>query len=99
MVAALQDAGARVVTEATMPVHFAGRLVGEFRADLVVDDAVIVELKAAEMIVPPHRAQLMNSLKASTIERGLLLNFGPRPSFERIVLANARKEPRPLRFG
>lgn len=98
MVLALQDAGARVASEATMPVFFAGRLVGEFRADLIVDDRVVVELKTSERIAPEHRAQLLNYLKASTIEHGLLLNFGPRPEFERLLLTNDRKEPRPLQF-
>lgn len=98
MVVALQEAGARVATEAVLPVHFSGTLVGEFRADLIVDNEVIVELKAAESLAPEHHAQVINYLKASTFERALLLNFGPKPAYERLVLANARKDPVPLRF-
>lgn len=98
MAVALQEAGARVIVEAPLPVHFSGQLVGEFRADLIVDNQVIVELKAAGSLAPEHRAQVINYLKASTFERGLLLNFGPKPAYERILLTNDRKEPRPLRF-
>ncbi len=88
---------AKVTEEALLPVRFYGELVGEYRADLIVDDAVIVEIKTADHLTPAHRAQLLNYLKATTIERGMLLNFGPKPSFERLVFANHRK-PRSL-FG
>ena len=95
---ALIDAGARVSRQVMLPVRFRGRLVGEYKADLIVDDQVIVEVKTAERISEAHRAQLLNYLKATTIEYGMLLNFGPRPAFERLMLTNDRKEPQPLRF-
>ena len=98
MVAALHHAGAKVSSEVHLPVHYMGTIVGEYRADLIVEDHVIVEIKAAERIDPAHRAQLLNYLKATTIEVGLIVNFGPTPSFERLVFTNARKAPRPLRF-
>lgn len=93
MIVALADAGVRVAREVLLPVHFRSRLVGEYRADLIVDDRVIVEVKTAQAITAAHRAQLLNYLKATDIERGLLLNFGPRPEFERLVFANHRKTP------
>jgi GxxExxY protein len=65
--------------------------VGDYYADLVVDNRVIVEIKAGESLAPEHSAQLLNYLKATDIEVGLLLNFGPKPTFERKVFANEHK--------
>jgi GxxExxY protein len=59
---------------------------------------VIVEVKTVEVLAPAHRAQLLNYLKATDIELGMLLNFGPRPAHERLILSNSRKTPQPLRF-
>lgn len=97
MVHALRDAGTPVQEEVLIPVYFGRHLVGEYRADIVAD-GVLVELKAVEKLLPQHRAQVLNYLKATSIERGLLLNFGPKPAFERLVLTNDRKEPRSLQF-
>ncbi len=97
MVVALAEAGASVASEVELPVYFRGTLVGEYRADLIVDGAVVVEIKTAEAISPPHRAQVLNYLKATTYERALLLNFGPRPQFERLLLTKDRKEDRRFR--
>jgi GxxExxY protein len=72
-------------------VHYKERLIGHYEADLVVEDVVIVELKAAEELTGKHEAQLLNYLKATEFEVGLLLNFGPEPSFKRKVYDNARK--------
>lgn len=98
MLVALADAGAQARTEVPLPIYFRGQRVGDYRADLIVDGQVIVEVKAVQAISPAHRAQLLNYLKATRIERGLLLNFGPRPQFERMVFANHRKEPKPIRI-
>jgi GxxExxY protein len=57
----------------------------------VVSECVIIELKAVEALCPAHEAQLLNYLKATNIEVGLLLNFGPKPEFRRKVFANDRK--------
>jgi GxxExxY protein len=95
MVHALVKVGARVEAERSQPVYFDGHLVGEFRVDLIVDEAVIVELKAVERLAAEHRAQVINYLKASSLERGLLLNFGPKPEFKRIVFTNDRKKVYP----
>jgi GxxExxY protein len=95
MTHALRAAGAKVVEEAPQAVYFEGHLVGEYRADLLVDDEVIVELKAAERLAPEHRAQVVNYIKASRLERGLLLNFGPRPEIKRIIFTNDQKKGLP----
>ncbi len=65
--------------------------IGEYYADIIVNDCVIVELKAAEVICPEHEAQLVNYLKATDIEVGLLLNFGKEPKFKRRVLTSEFK--------
>jgi len=65
--------------------------VGEYFADLLVNDLVIVELKAAESLCPEHECQLINYLKATDLEVGLLLNFGKTPQFKRKVLTNEFK--------
>ena len=72
-------------------VYFKGREVGEYYADIVVDDCVILELKACERLCPEHDAQLLNYLRATTIEVGLLLNFGLKPQFSRKLFTNNRK--------
>jgi GxxExxY protein len=66
-------------------VHYDGNIVGEFFADIVVDRKVIVELKAVEELNPLFEAQLLNYLKASGIEVGLLINFGHSLHFKRMV--------------
>ena len=98
MVVELQHAGLRVASEAFLPVLHRGVQVGDYRADLIVEGQVIVEVKVATQIEHAHRAQLYNYLKASTIEKGLLFNFGPRPAFERLLLTNDRKVAVPLRL-
>ncbi len=64
---------------------------GDFRADAVVENSVLLELKAARAIEPAYEAQLLNYLKATELEVGLILNFGPKPEFRRLVFANERK--------
>ena len=61
-----------------VPVIYKGTLAGEFRADLLVDDKVIIELKAVKQLTDIHEAQLLNYLKATDHRVGLLLNFGAR---------------------
>ena len=73
-------------------VFYNERLAGEYFADLVVNENVIVELKAAEYIIEEHELQLINYLKATEIEIGLLLNFGKKPEFRRKIFTNDRKE-------
>ncbi len=73
----LREKGMSVVTEAPVRVLFHGQCVGNFYADLLVEDKVIVELKVAKELIPEHQAQLINYLNASNLDVGLLVNFGP----------------------
>jgi len=65
--------------------------VGDYYSDLLVDDLIIIELKAAESLCPEHEAQLINYLKATNIEVGLLLNFGRKAEFRRKIFTNESK--------
>jgi GxxExxY protein len=87
----LRRAGHRVDREVVFEIWFHGHLIGRHRADLVVDQTVVVEVKTARAIDPAHRAQLINYLKASPFELGLLLNFGPSAQFKRIVSTKVRE--------
>lgn len=82
----LAKRGFATVTQMPVAVWYDGVQVGEFYADLVVEQKVIVELKTQPAIVPANEAQLLNYLKATKMEVGLLLNFGPKPEFKRKVL-------------
>jgi GxxExxY protein len=73
----VRERGLQVVTEAPVRVLFHGQCVGNFFADLLVEDKVIVELKVAKELISEHQAQLINYLNASDLEVGLLVNFGP----------------------
>ena len=64
----------------------------KFYADLLIEGAVIVELKAVRSIDPSHEAQLLHYLRATEIELGLLLNFGVRPEIKRKIYDNPRKK-------
>lgn len=95
MLLALRAAGMSAVGKVKLPVFFRGQAVGDFEADILVERAVILELKAAEALAPEHESQLLNYLKASAVEVGLLLNFGPRPRLKRMAFSNDRKRSRP----
>ena len=90
----LRKRSLRVEREVAVPVRYQGILVGEFRADLVVEGAIVLELKAASQLERAHEAQLLNYLKATDCEIGLLLNFGPRAVFRRLIFDNPRKKIR-----
>ena len=94
MLIALQDAGLSASREVPVPVWFRGRKVGQYFADLLVNDCVLLELKTARTIESAHEAQLLHYLRATEIEVGLLLNFGVRPQFRRLLFDNARKKIR-----
>jgi GxxExxY protein len=70
---------------------FENELVGEYCADLIVEDKVIVELKAIQELAKIHETQLVNYLKSTEIEVGLLINFGPKLEFKRRVLTKNHK--------
>ena|SRR6266851_1873862 len=91
---ALTQAGLTVKTEVPVPVSFRGVVVGIFRADLIVGDCLLVELKAVEQIVRQHESQTMHYLRATSIEVALLMNFGSQPRFKRIVMDNELKKPK-----
>ena len=88
---ALRENGFQIHQQIAIPVWFRGKQVGDFDADIMVDRLVLLELKTARAIESAHLAQLMNYLKATEIEVGLLLNFGPKPEFKRAVFGNDRK--------
>jgi GxxExxY protein len=93
MVIALTSLGLQVEQQARIEVRFQGKIVGEYFADLLVNNLVIVELKAASRLANEHEAQLLNYLRATPYEVGLLLNFGPKPDFRRKAYDNSRKTP------
>jgi GxxExxY protein len=97
MFIALREAGLNVEREVPVPVRFRRQVVGEYRADLVVDDAVVLELKAVHLLEASHEIQLFHYLRATDFEVGLLLNFGaPRPQFKRAAFDNSAKKPNAL---
>lgn len=87
----LKAMGYKVEAQKQIKVFFKGQLVGEYYSDILVEDKVIVELKATELLLNVHVAQIMNYLKATEMEVGLLLNFGEEPEFKRIIYTNNRK--------
>ncbi len=72
-------------------VFYNGIAVGDYYADIIVEDKIILELKAAEVLVEEHELQLINYLKATNVEIGLLLNFGKEPQIRRKILTNDRR--------
>jgi GxxExxY protein len=86
----LKSLGYKVEAQKQIKVYFKKQLVGEYYSDLLVEDKVIVELKATELLMNVHVAQIMNYLKATPIEIGLLINFGEEPEFK-IYYSNDRK--------
>ncbi|HET7564558.1 MAG TPA: GxxExxY protein [Gemmatimonadaceae bacterium] len=93
---ALGEARIPFEREPTVAVQFRNRVIGAFRPDFIVADAVVVELKGARAIDQGHQAQLLNYLRATALEVGLLLNFGPVPAYKRLAFSNARKtQPQP----
>jgi len=94
MIVALQEAGLSAQREVSVPVWFRGTKVGQYFADLLVADMILIELKAARGIERAHEAQLLHYLRATEIEVGLLLNFGMRPQFRRLLFDNSRKKIR-----
>jgi GxxExxY protein len=94
LVIALQQAGLAANRQVPLPVWFRGHKVGEFRADLLVENSVLLELKSARSLEPVHEAQLLHYLKSTEVEVGMLLNFGARPQFRRLLFDNERKKIR-----
>ena len=88
----LRNNGYNCESQQSIKVYYESTLVGDYYADIVVDGCIILELKAAEALCEEHEYQLINYLKATEIEIGLLLNFGKKPEFRRKIFTNNRKE-------
>ena len=89
----LRENGIAAAQQAPLRVQFRGHTVDEFRADLLVDERLIVEIKAVSRLAPAHEVQLVNYLKATGIRVGLLMNFGPRPQFKRRIFGPTVSNP------
>jgi GxxExxY protein len=83
--------GLKVEQQKNIRVNYEGMEIGDYYADLLVNDCVIIELKAAESLCEEHEAQLINYLKATSIEVGLLMNFGKKAEFKRKIFTNENK--------
>ena len=83
--------GIYVEQQKRVDVWYDGIRIGEYYADIVVNHTIVLELKAASGIAPEHEAQLLNYLRATDIELGFLLNFGPKAEFIRRIFSNERK--------
>lgn len=91
---ALKSAELEVQSYVKIPVWFRGQRVGMFEGDLLVNTCILLELKTARCLERSHIAQLLNYLRATDIEVGILLNFGLKPEFKRLVLDNSSKTSR-----
>jgi GxxExxY protein len=87
----LRKWGLEVQQQRHVQVYFECEFAGEFKADLLVNGVLIVELKSAESMDKSHEAQLLNYLRVTWIEVGLVLNFGPKPAFKRKIFTNDKK--------
>lgn len=87
----LRNKGLNVVPQKRIKVYYKGVVVGDYYADLIVEDKIILELKAVEYIVEQFENQILNYLRGTDCEVGLLLNFGKKPEFRRKIFENKRK--------
>ena len=87
----LKKMGYLVQQQPKITVYYDGQQIGEYYADLVVENKIILEIKAAEKLCQEHEAQLINYLRATKFEVGLLLNFGKKAEFRRKIFTNDRK--------
>lgn len=92
MLIELNELGLNCEKQKPINVYYNRENVGEYFADIIVNDCVIIELKAAESLVEAHECQLINYLKATEIEVGLLLNFGQEPEIRRKIFTNDKKK-------
>lgn len=91
--------GFHIATEVKTDVYYDGEPVGAFRIDLLVESRLVCELKAGPRLASADEAQLLNLLRATDLELGLLFHFGPKPSFKRLVASNAFKKQNSRRFA
>lgn len=99
LVIELRGRGISVDAQVAVQVQYEGQVVGSYAADLLVEGKVVVEMKAVDALAPEHEAQLLNYLRGSAIDVGLLLNAGKRPEIKRKVYETARKKYRPVGEG
>jgi GxxExxY protein len=92
MLIELHRMGFECMSQYPVRVFYEAYLVGDYFADIIVDDCIIIENKAVEALVEDNEFQLINYLKATNIEVGLLLNFGKKPEFKRKIFTNDRKK-------
>jgi GxxExxY protein len=88
----LKNKGYKVEAQKKINVYYKGIEVGEYFADLIVENTIILELKAADCIIKDFENQILNYLRATDCEVGLLLNFGKKPEFKRKIYENIRKK-------
>jgi len=88
----LEKMGFNCKSEFPIKVYYDNFEVGKYRADIIVDNCIIIENKAAERLAKEHEYQLINYLKATDLEVGLLLNFGKNPEFRRKIFTNENKK-------
>ena len=81
----------KVEAQKAIKVYYQNQIVGNYKADLIVNETIILELKAVEYLLEEHELQLINYLKATDAEIGLLLNFGKKPEIRRKIFTNDRK--------
>jgi GxxExxY protein len=87
----LKREGIAAVAQSPINVLYDGKIIGEYFADILADNKGIVEIKAGRQLAEENEAQLLNYLKATAMEVGLLLNFGPKPEVRRKAFDNLRK--------
>ena len=97
MPVALAGRGLQCERELLLVVRYKGEVVGSYRADLIVEGKITVECNVAIRILPVHEAQLLTYLKAGGIKVGMVLNFGPRPTFRRMLLLSPKEESAVIR--
>lgn len=92
MIFELGKIGLLTKSQYPITVLYEGAVIGEYFCDLHIENKIIVEIKACRSILPEHEAQLLNYLKATNVEVGLVLNFGPKPEVRRKAYSNERKQ-------
>jgi len=88
----LKKLGLIVIAQHSIQVYYDNAVVGDYFADILVENTVIIEIKAAKAIILEHEAQLLNYLRATQLEVGLILNFGPKAEFSRKAFDNSRRK-------
>ncbi len=91
MMKEFETEGISATSQSAINVVYEDEIIGEYFADILVDNKVIVEIKASKRLAVENEAQFLNYLKATEIEVGLLLNYGPKPDIKRKVFDNTRK--------